>query len=472
MLYYGEVRDQLRMLTNSMDTCQGEWRSFISEMRSRFSLLNFYTSEQMVYLCHWVLKVCEQASVVPPLLHHLLLPIKPQCTLADISVAYTEAASMTLRHDGGEDAVSHTEEEEQDAPASPGRIKENMQNAHDLMQFSSEDEDDDNMECDVIGKDNESSLEDLWCKFKRSMAQFLTQYLDIPTLASFLSCLSERSQQFTVRKLPSVFEEGKPNLVLCPGAEVFTSAVCLYMESPEQPLPSTDEVLVCREQTTEEEVEIFLRRALFQGQNWEKIYCVVNAGLLGYDVSVAFGEFFEVLKRTAEPNYRLIIISPVEQQHKYVPSFFSGYKVQAGVSQKPEAIRKYLHHHFAQKMLPQCCAAEASPEGLSVWMVSSVRPAVGKNTSDKNCTHTSTKRLKSVSLPGKSLFVDRLFKRFQQKDSKAKCMRIRLMDPHINTDSVIKDLAEQLEPLRQLDPVLLHIDSAGVSLHTGRSVVG
>lgn len=402
MLYYGDVTDQLRMLTSSMDRCQDEWRSFISEMRSRFSLLNLYTSEQMVYLCRWVLKVCGEASV-PPLLWHLLLPLKPHCTLANIKDAFT--ACMTLKRDEEEDAENRIEEEEQEAPASLGKTEEDMKNADDLMQFSSEDEDDDSMECDGIGKDDNSSLENLWCRFKHNMAQFLTQYLDISTLASFLSCLSERNQKFIVRKLPSFLEEGKPNLVLCPGAEVFTSTVRFYMESPEQPLPSMDEVLVCREETTEEEVEIFLRRALCQGQIWKKIYCLVNPGLLGYDVSVAFGEFFEVLKRNAEPNYRLIIISPVEHQHKYVPSFFSSYKVQAGVSQTPEAVRKYLHHHFAQTVLPQSRAALVSPEGLSVWMVASVQPAVGKNASDvqsmiikKKCTHKSMKRIQSVFL--------------------------------------------------------------------------
>lgn len=470
MLYYGEVTDQLRMLTNSMDRCQGEWRSFISEMRSKFSLLNLYTSEQMVYLCRWVLKVCGQTSV-PPLLWHLLLPIKSHCTLSDIRDAYTDAASMTLKRDEVEDDETHLdEEEEQEATALLGKNEEDQQNSVDLMQFSSEDEDDDNMECDGIWKDDNSSLENLWSKFKHNMAQFLTQCLDISTLASFLSCLSKRNQQFVFRKLPSFLEEGKPNLVLCPGAEIFTSTLRLYMESPEQPLPSTDEVLVCREETTEEEVKIFLRRALCQGQNWKKIYCLVNPGLLGYDVSVAFGDFFEVLTRNAEPNYRLIIVSPVEHQHKYVPSFFSSYRVQAGVSQTPEAIRKYLHHHFAQTMLPRSPAALVSPEGLSVWMVSSVRPAVGKNASD---LQSITKKMhaqkhdgntKCVSFSGKSLYVDRLFKKFQQKVSNAKCMRIRLMDPHINTDSVIKDLAEQLEPLREQDPVLLHIDAAGVSI--------
>lgn len=59
--------------------------------------------------------------------------------------------------------------------------------------------------------------------------------------------------------------------------------------------------------------------------------------------------------------------------------------------------------------------------------------------------------------------MDRLFKKFQLKDANAKCKRIRLMDPHINADSVVKDLAEQLEALREQDPVLLHIDAAGVS---------
>lgn len=75
------------------------------------------------------------------------------------------------------------------------------------------------------------------------------------------------------------------------------------------------------------------------------------------------------------------------------------------------------------------------------------------------------KRIEScVSLLGKSLYVDRLFKKLQEKDFNAKCVRIRLIDPHISTDSVIKDLAEQLEPLREQDPVLLHVDAVGVSM--------
>lgn len=384
MAYHGEVTEQLQKLASSMDTCQKEWRSFISEMRSSFNLLNHYTSEQMVYLCHWIHKVCQHQASVPPQLWHLLFPIKPQCTLTDVRDAYTNAARMTSNHEM-EDVEFDDEDQLVFVPAMDvGHTEEDLEETHDLMEFSSEDEDDDTAEGsllrhnDGIRKHDEDSLEKLWDKFKNDMPQYLDESLDISSLAHFLSCLSEMNQQHIIRKLPPVLQEGKPNLVLCPSAEVFTTILSFYMQSPEQPLPSTDEVLVCREETTEEEVEIFLRRALGQGagRNWQKIYSLVNPGLLGYDVSVALGELFEGLERSANPHYRLIIVSPVVHQHRYVPSFFSSDKVQAGVSFTAETARKYLHHHFTQNMCP---VALVSPDQLSVWMVSSVQPAVGKD---------------------------------------------------------------------------------------------
>ncbi len=387
MVYYGDLTEQLQKLAHSMDICQNEWHSFIREMRSNCSLLNHYTSEQMVYLCHWIHKVCQRQPSVPPQLWHLLFPIKPQCTLNDLRVAYAYAATMTSKHYESEDVEFHSEDQYHRpsvdfTPALPGHTEEDMEDTGDLMEFSSEDEDDDviKRDADGIRQQDEDSLEKLWLKFKNNMPLYLIEYLDISTLAHFLSCLSEMNQQHMIRNLPTALQEGKPNLVLCPDVEVFTTVLSFYMESPEQPLPSTDEVLVCREETTEEEVEIFLRQALGQGcgPNWQKIYSLVNPGLLGYDVSVALGELFDDLQRSSNPHYRLVIVSPVVHQHRYVPSFFSNYKVQAGVNLTAETARKYLHHHFTQNMLPQNPATLVSPDHLSVWMVSSVRPAVGK----------------------------------------------------------------------------------------------
>ncbi|XP_029934003.1 E3 ubiquitin-protein ligase rnf213-beta [Myripristis murdjan] len=456
IFYYGEVTEQLQKLDHSMDTCHTEWCSFINDMRSHFNVLNHYTSEQMVYLCHWVHSVCRRQASVPQQLWHLLFPIKPHCTLADIRSAYANAIGMMSNSEYQYDAFEGEERDYDDQDyelstdailARPTQDEVDMGDVEDLIQFSSEDEDsvvefdDDGAHCspvthvDVMGKDAEDRLEDLWRRFKDDMPQYLNQYLDVSTLAHFLSYLSDMNQQHVMRRLPPALQEGKPNLVLCPTAEVLTTVLSFYMESPEQPLPSTDEVLVCKERTTEEEVEIFLCRALAKGskRNQKRIYSLINPGLLGYDVSVAVGELFERLEKSASLDYRLVIVSPVVHQHRYVPSFFSNHKVQAGVSVTAETSSKYLHHHFT---VP---SSLISPEQLSVWVVSSKRPAVGK-----------------------SLYIDRLFEKFQQKSPRAKHIRIRLIEPKVDVDSLIQILSESLAPLREQDPVILHIDTAGV----------
>uniref|UniRef100_A0A3B3UHS3 RING-type E3 ubiquitin transferase n=1 Tax=Poecilia latipinna TaxID=48699 RepID=A0A3B3UHS3_9TELE len=402
-LYSGEVTEQLRKLAQSMDSCHKEWCAFISEMRSRFSLLNHFTSEQLVYLCHWIHKVCQRQTSVPQQLWHLLFPIKPQCTVNDVRVAYYNAICEAVM-DVTAAASKHAEED--------------LGEDHDLMQ-----------------------LDNLWRRFKGNMSQYLEESLDILTLAQLLECLSETNPLHMIRNLPPGLQVGKPNLVLCPSAEVFTTTLSIYMESPEQPLPSSDEVLVCREQTTREEVEIFLRRALCQvsREKCEKIYSLVNPGVLGYEASEALVELYESLERSAGPHYRLVIVSPVVHQHRCVPSYFSNYKVQTGVNLREESARKYLRHHFTLSTLSQDPVALVSPDQLSVWMVSSARPAVGK-----------------------SLYVKRLFEKFQQKSPRATHVRIRLIEASVDVDSLVITLTERLSQLREQDPVLLHIDSAGV----------
>ena len=43
---------------------------------------------------------------------------------------------------------------------------------------------------------------------------------------------------------------------------MFSTLLSLYMHSLEEPLPTLSEVLLCSENTTMEEVDLFLRRAI------------------------------------------------------------------------------------------------------------------------------------------------------------------------------------------------------------------
>ncbi|XP_073722611.1 E3 ubiquitin-protein ligase rnf213-beta [Misgurnus anguillicaudatus] len=394
VIYQGEMLEELQNLCRSLEDFHTDWCAHLSKMRSQYYALNNYTSEQLVYLCEWVNNINNKIKPVPQQMWHLLTNVKPDCTISDIWEAFksaTEEIEPMIQDDG-------TEEQEQE------------------------------IEC----------LEDLWKQFKENMSRFLTDHVDVETLGKFLCVLSSMNQKPIKRKIPQIILEGRPNLVQCPIEDVISTTLSIYTESPEQPLPTTDEILMCQEDTTKEEVEIILRRCLgFQGtaSKHNKIYTLVNPGSLTYDVSVALVECFETLEKSAGPHYRLVMVCPVNQD-RYVPSYFSNYKVQTGLCVSKERSKEYLKNHFH---IPSELDSHVYPSKLSVWKISSERPAVGK-----------------------SLYVKRLFENFQTEFPKATCLTIRLIEPCVNIDGFVQTLSQRLTPLREQDPVLLHIDTAAV----------
>ncbi|RXN10159.1 E3 ubiquitin-protein ligase RNF213-beta-like protein [Labeo rohita] len=341
VVYRGEVEEELQKLCRSLENFHKDWCNHLTKIRSQYYALNHYTSEQVVFLCEWINSVSIKRKPVPQQMWHLLTPIKPDCTLVDIREAFERATETeTMVQD---DMSEESEHSDFDLPLSFSLL-------------------DVGTEC----------LEDLWEQFKENMSTFLTHHVDVETLGLFLSNLSAMNQKPIKRKIPRILQEGRPNLVQCPVAELISTTLSFYSESPEHPLPTTDEVLMCQEETTEEEVEIFLRRCLGpQGaaSNHQKIYTLVNPGSLTYDVSVALVECFEMLERSAGPHYRLVMVCPVNQD-RYVPSFFSNYKVQTdfladNLSGFKDFIVKFMIHMARDFASPSIDISDESPSFFS-----------------------------------------------------------------------------------------------------------
>ncbi|KAL4648632.1 E3 ubiquitin-protein ligase rnf213-beta-like [Arapaima gigas] len=454
--YHGELTENLQELCRSMEFCHQEWGKIISKARSQFHSLNHYTAEQIVHLCHWVFAVCKRQSSIPQSVWQLLSLLMPGCSLNDVRRAFSVATEKQARTQieqtpfspavvaGENSAADHWQMKNLEI-VSCGREKHGKSRdkgesvmVKNISGLSKQVDAKDDITYDVTAVQNATdSVENLWSCFKEDMRRYLGQNLDIFTLGQFLTCLSKMNQEQVKRRMPAILCEGRPNLVICPPTDVLSTALGFYMESPEQPLPSCEEILLCQDETTSEQVELFLRRAL--GQNAPgsqgKIYTVINVGLLAYDVSVSMGENFEQLERSAGPHYHLIIVCPVNHQHRYVPSYFSNYKVQASMGIQRQRARDYLRHHFTTNSLQ----SHVYPDNLSIWIISSTRPAVGK-----------------------SLYVKRLFERFQQAVPTAQLLCIRLLEVHVNVSSFLKTMEEQMQLLKEQDPVLLHIDVAAV----------
>lgn len=78
----------------------------------------------------------------------------------------------------------------------------------------------------------------------------------------FLKKLKLLNKEQIKRTLTAEFVKGKPNLLLCPVSDMLATIISIYAQNPDQPLPTVSEVLLCSPETTLEDVELFMKRAM------------------------------------------------------------------------------------------------------------------------------------------------------------------------------------------------------------------
>ncbi|XP_064378919.1 E3 ubiquitin-protein ligase RNF213 isoform X2 [Dromaius novaehollandiae] len=385
-----EVATVLPGLCRKMESFLERWKTFMCEKRSQHFYLNYYTAEQLVCLCTELKKVQPSQNALM-----MLSFLKHNCTKQDVLRASGSRVPTSSRK-----AIS-------DLPA--------------LLDGE---------------RDLTAHLERIWECYMSNMSSFLPKFLDVDTLGRWLKSLARWERQHVTRDFPQdLLHVGQPNLITCPRSEVLTSALAIYMNSPYQPLPTFDEVLLCTPQTTSEQVELFLRRCLSPISREEKIYTMLYADELSYDVSSRAEELFQCLQHYNNM-YRLVILCNCNREHSHIPSVFSQYKVHM-IPQRPLAeIQRYLQDHYRVTQ-PLSSAASVFKDNMCVGIVSSKRAGVGK-----------------------SLYVKRLHERLkaQQPDCTELLKTIRLIEPEVDEDKVLKSLLPFLKRQRQLKPMIFHFD--------------
>lgn len=327
----GDMAAVLPALCKTMESFLESWKSFMYTKRSEHFYLNYYSAEQLVYLCSELGRGRpSQAAIM------MLSFLNRDCTEQDVLGA--------LRSQG---------------PPSSGKAVSDFQ-----VLLDGE-------------KDLSARLECIWECYMSNMGSFLPNCLDIDTLGMWLKNLASRGRECVTRDFPQdLLCVGQPNLITCPHSEVLSSALAIYMNSPEQPLPTFDEVLLCTSQTSAEQVGLFLRRCLIPCHRGEKIYTMLYADELSYDVSCRAEELFQHLQHY-NSSYRLIILCNCERDNSYLPSAFSHYKVHMIPQRSRAEIQRYLQHHFRVTQ-PTNSAASVFKEHMCVGIVSSKRAGMGR----------------------------------------------------------------------------------------------
>lgn len=329
----------------------------MEKQRAENGYLNYYTAEQIVYLC-------EQLS-----LKHLDEDLD-ECALMMLSFINPKTSSSVVWQTWN--LV--------------------FQDSHSLISEECLSVRDASDKCFGLG-----TLDFIWNRYITDMKTFLPDSLDISGLGEFLERLNNTLKQDYEdddqeesmpldpveepkeirRELPKGLMLGRPNLVVCPREEILVTCLSVYAVSEYEPLPSYDEVLLCSSTTPYEHVELFLRRCLSTGNMSEKIYTLLYADLLSYEVSYAVEQLFRKLNSGSKKDYKLVIICSLDQEHAYIPSAFSHFKLHVVPRESLETLRMYLCRHYTVPE-EQASTAAVFKDRQSVGIVSSKRAGVGE----------------------------------------------------------------------------------------------
>ncbi|XP_053396356.1 E3 ubiquitin-protein ligase rnf213-alpha-like [Mercenaria mercenaria] len=281
----------------------------------------------------------------------------------------------------------------------------------------------------------------LWEEFLASISSNIRDYLSLEHLGLILRRLAAKNTVQIDRSLSPGFLEGQPNLVVCPSADVIVTTLSVYMRDKEQPLPQSDEVLMCTDATKTDEVDIFLRRAIFGGSR--KIHCLMNADMLDYDVSEASQRRLEEYIQDAHLNkglkYRLLVICCTDNEYRStIVSSLDKYKRQP----LPTNI-VHLRDYIASKLFADTSgvtsAALIDCDRSTVRLIKSWRAGVGK-TLFKKRQEEQLLSLKTVVSPSS--------------------ITIPLHEKTINMHYVLQRLLEHTTKPEEVTARLFHIDVA------------
>ncbi|VTJ87284.1 Hypothetical predicted protein, partial [Marmota monax] len=397
----GDVTQLLEALCRQMEHFLDDWKELVSRKRREHFYLNFYTAEQLVLLSTELRKQSPSKAALM-----MLSFIKDNCTPADVLRA-TEGFNEAPRH----------------------HVRTMMEKLPPLQ----------STEISLVTKLRaimEQSLE--------SMSVFLPGCLDLEALGHCLARLARMGRPPVERSLPVGLQAGQPNLVLCGHSEVLLATLAIYMQAPGQPLPTFDEVLLCTPGTTFEEVALFLHRCPAPVSQGHKVYSLLFADQLSYEVACQAEALFRSLcTQCPREDYQLVLVCDAARECCYLPSAFSQHKVHL-IPQAPlHAIQDYLAHHY-QVPAQTLSSAAVFRDQMCVGIVASERAGVGK-----------------------SLYVKRLHEKLKKKlnSEKVPLKIVRLTDTRVDEGRVLGSLLSFWDSQYGKKPMIFHFDVTASNPH-------
>ncbi|XP_078327262.1 E3 ubiquitin-protein ligase rnf213-alpha-like isoform X2 [Crassostrea virginica] len=424
------INDYMKEIGDFFEKCSEDWLDHLRKTRDKFYPLNFFTTAQIIILQEEIAKYRNGIDVSSELFP-LLSTVKAGCSKSNLDFALQkleESLNIEANHDEPEMALPTKESFELNFLAEADKagisrekalkcIAVGMFDPDDLEKsliwcYEQDENEEENIETlespskpenqpeqlsvssyhdfnqkidDIIRQeaiDNiGTSLAVIWKHYLEFSSLSKSDFLSLEHLGIVLKSLYE-SDDVIVRPLPVTLKAGSPNLITCPQDEVLHMFFTLFMENQSLPLPNRNEVLLCTENTSTEEITLFFRRALRQEKedSNQRIYCLLNADLLRYDVCDESLKTLMENMRSAKTEYRLVVICSSENEYQSpIISALEKFRTPKIAVSPKEKIQKYIEKKFCTtEKTDGNTASVLDNSRLCVRVVKSERAGLGK----------------------------------------------------------------------------------------------
>ncbi|XP_066547032.1 E3 ubiquitin-protein ligase rnf213-alpha [Amia ocellicauda] len=459
------VNEELQGLCESMKICLDAWQKFLETQRNEYYYLNYFTANQLVTLCCDIAKLKESGKLSTNVLTMLSF-IKNDVTIEDLRDSLEKALKTPAKSCGSLDLQSSDLhkylfkfpkliEDLKKAGEEETKAKAALQHCG-----TSVDVDEDTlMECIFDHLNNDEEIENLSKAFDDTKEKILTnqmkfkgvqsneeadssftmteeevsamfeslpscqekimmlwqvysnrlsglvsdKYISLDVIGETLNCLADKESFSVERKIPSFMEKGKPNLIMCKDAEMLPLMLSVY-EDEAQPLPTYDEVLTCTSETSAEEVELIIRRALKSGQKSSKIYCLLAADKLNNKVARKMEYvFFQISQNQTVHEYSFLILCDSAAQNSYITTAFDSFKNSALPTLSTDHLQKYLQLKLGIGTKDVLVKSVLGSFQQNAKIVFSERASMGKSLYVRNITQRCREEFKAEGFTDKTI---------------------------------------------------------------------
>ncbi|XP_019863263.1 PREDICTED: E3 ubiquitin-protein ligase rnf213-alpha-like, partial [Amphimedon queenslandica] len=238
------------------------------------------------------------------------------------------------------------------------------------------------------------------------------------------------------------FYPGFPNLYVTSSAEILQTVLMIYSKDKEMPLPTQEEVLICNEKTTAEEVILLWRRAIFDPGH-KRIFCLVHGEKLSYSTCEESLRELNRLKQ-GKKGYRLVLLCSNNEDSLHFITALHSYK-RSNPDISGPILKEYLLHHLIK------------PKHTSIGTISS---AIQASSVDPHCSYVRIVQSKNPG-NGKSLYIQRLGERLMNSlNIEIPIIRIPIHGPDVPYNNILNKLSD----LTQDDTKIIHFDIASTML--------